>query len=106
MIPNQAVRGELLTTPEVARKFRIGVSTVYQMAANGEIPSHHIRGNLRFDSADIDDYLFFSKFHGGYLNLSALDKKQILDRVENEIAHARRYIEKLINGTRRQPMKE
>ena len=105
MFPSQAIRGELLTPSEVSKKFRVGLSTIYQMTANGELPAHHIRSSLRFDSADVDDYLFFSKFHGGYLKLSTTDKKLILDRFDDEVANAKRYVENLINGSRRQPMK-
>ena len=70
------IRGELMTPTEVAKKFRVGLSTVYAMVTKYELPAHRIRGSLRFDSADVDDYLFFSKFSGGYIKLSAIDKEQ------------------------------
>jgi len=100
------IRGELMTPQEVAKKLRVGIHTVYNMATNGELPAHRIRCSLRFDSADVDDYLFFSKFNYSNFKLSAIDKEQILNRFEDQVAHSRRYVEDFINKSRRPPKKQ
>ena len=92
----EPLRGQLLRPEEVAEKLRVSPKTVYNMAAQGDLPSRHVRSMLRFDSADIDDYLFFSKFHTGYLKLSRLDKKQILERVEEQFAHTKKYLDQFL----------
>ena len=50
-------RRPLLTPSEVAARLRIGLSTVYRLAAEREIPSYKIGGARRFDEADLDRYL-------------------------------------------------
>jgi len=66
---SKVIRGELLTPQEVAKFLRVSPGTVQYMVSNYEIPVHRIRGSLRFDSADVDDYLFFSKL-GRFKNTS------------------------------------
>ena len=101
MIQSKAIRGELFTPKEVAKFLKVSLSTVHCMVANFELPAHRIRGSLRFDSADIDDYLFFSKFSGGYLKLSEIDKEQLRNRIEDQIFHLRKYIEKFIDNPKK-----
>jgi len=101
------IRGELMTPQEVAKKLRVSIHTIYHMTTNGELPAHRIRCSLRFDSADVDDYLFFSKFnYSGFKLLSAIDKEQIMNRFEDQMAHLRRYIEKFINKSRNPSKKQ
>ena len=102
---SKPIRGELMTPAEVAKKFRVGLSTVYHMTTYGELPAHRIRSSLRFDSADVDDYLFFSKFSGGYIKLSAIDKEQLVNRFEDQIYHLRKYVESFI-GIPKKPVKQ
>ena len=97
MTQSKVIRGEILKPQEVAKFLKVSVHTVYNMATNFEIPAHHIRCSLRFDSADIDDYLFFSKYCNGYLKLSNIDKEQILNRIDNQIYFLQKYIERFIN---------
>ena len=106
MSNEKPIRGELLTPKETAQRLRVGLKTVYNMATGNEIPPHYVRSCIRFDSADVDDYLFFSKFNGRKLILSNLDKKQLLERFQDQVAHAQQYVEKIINETRRQPIKQ
>jgi excisionase family DNA binding protein len=90
----EPLRGERLMTPqEVAGRLRVSVKTVYNMAAESEIPPHRIRGSLRFDAADIDDYIFFSKFRGGDIRYSPSDIKGVFERVNDQIEQAKRYME-------------
>lgn len=93
------VRGELLTPKEVAQRLRTCLKTVYNMAASGEIPPHRVRTNIRFDSADVDDYLFLSKFcrRPGNPGISVIEKEEILARFEDQVTHSRAYVEKIIN---------
>ena len=88
------LRGVILLPDEVAERLRVSQKTVYNMAADGDIPSLHVRSLLRFDSADIDDYLFFAKFHDGLLKLSSIDQKEIISRLEEQVEHTKRYLEK------------
>ncbi|MDR0472354.1 MAG: helix-turn-helix domain-containing protein [Treponema sp.] len=101
-VQEKPVRGKLLTPKEVADEIRMGVKTVYVMAENGELPSHRVRCSLRFDSADVADYLFLSKFHSSNLKLSSVDKDQVLARIDDQLAHTRRYAEMLLKQGRRQ----
>ena len=50
----------LLRVADVARRFDISSSLVYQLVEAGELPFHRIgngRGTLRFDPDDITEYL-------------------------------------------------
>ncbi len=47
----------LLMPQEVAQIYRIGVSTVYHMAARGELPGIKIGGRLRFRRGTINQDL-------------------------------------------------
>ena len=104
------LRGKLLKNEEVAELLRISPKTVHVMGKRGDIPPHRIGSLVMFDSADVDDYLFFSKLHrlDGYLSLSAIDKQKIIDRVEDQIAHSMSYLKKLLNETKKEgkPMEQ
>jgi excisionase family DNA binding protein len=90
------IRGEALMLPsEVAKKFRVSINTVYAMAAKNEIPSHKIRCSLRFDPADVDDYLFFSKFSRTNFYILPKDIQEIKERVYDQVDHAISFVEKL-----------
>jgi len=104
-VVEKAVRGDLLKPAEAAERLRVSFKTVYSMYVKNELPGHRIRSCLRFDSADIDDYLFFSKFSGVNFKLSAIDKEQIIARIEAQEAFTRSYLEKFIEP-RRAPMKQ
>jgi excisionase family DNA binding protein len=80
------VRGELLTLTEVQKILKIGQSTVYTITKKNELPSHRIGGSIRIDSADLNDYLFFSKFSRG-TPLNDSDKSQIFERVISGISY-------------------
>jgi excisionase family DNA binding protein len=91
------IRGERLMTPdEVAEKLRISTKTVYAMVTSNELPPHKIRGSLRFDSADIDDYIFFSKFWRGNSRLKSSDAEELFERVNSQIEQAKDYVKKLV----------
>lgn len=48
---------ELMKPGEVAKKLRIGLSTVYHLAHRGEIPALKVGRTLRFSAAAIAKYL-------------------------------------------------
>jgi excisionase family DNA binding protein len=48
---------ELLTAEEVASRLRLALSTIYGLARSGELPSVRIGGAVRFDPADLNEYL-------------------------------------------------
>lgn len=102
------LRGELLIPEEVAQKLRMGMKSVYAMAANGEIPAHRIRCSLRFDSADVDDYIFFSKDYTGIRNLrlSDITVRDITERAYSQIDHTLNYIKKFAAQKKEVPMKK
>lgn len=93
------IRGEVLKPKDVAERLKVSLKTVYNLAALDEIPSHRVRTGVRFDSADVDDYLFFSKFNrrGTNLSMSKIEKQEILARFDDQVLHARAYVEKIIN---------
>jgi predicted DNA-binding transcriptional regulator AlpA len=57
------VRGELLTATQVGERLKLSEKTLYNWKRTGELPIDYfyIHGNLRFDSADVDDYIALSK---------------------------------------------
>jgi excisionase family DNA binding protein len=92
------IRGNCLMKPgDVAKKLAISVKTVYLMAADNELPPHRIRSCLRFDSADVDDYLFFSKYRQDNLHLTPSDKEELFNRVNDQIEQAKDFIQKLLD---------
>jgi excisionase family DNA binding protein len=92
----EPVRGELMTPDEVAEKLRVSPKTVYAMAANNEIAPHHIRSCVRLDSADVDDYIFFSKFMRASIKPTPSEIESVVGRLEDQIDHAKRYIDQFI----------
>jgi excisionase family DNA binding protein len=92
------IRGDCLMRPgDVAKKLNVSVKTVYLMAADNELPPHRIRSCLRFDSADVDDYLFFSKYRRDNFRLTPSDKKELFERVNAQIEQAKDFIQKLLD---------
>jgi hypothetical protein len=60
---NKALRGELLTAVQVGERLKLNEKTIYNWKRTGELPIDYfyINGNLRFDSADVEDYVNLSK---------------------------------------------
>ena len=102
-----SIRGKLLKPEEAAEILRICPKTVYNMATANEIPSCKVRSAVRFDSADIDDYLFLSKFSDGNTRLRPADAEEMLRRMDERHASDRAYIKAFIEKVmkRRPPMK-
>jgi excisionase family DNA binding protein len=104
------IRGYFLKPDEVAKKLNVCLKTVHNLATSNEIPPHRVRTSLRFDSADVDDYMFFSKFSRRVSNLSIsrIEKEEILARFEDQVMQALAYVEKIINESCRKeaPMKK
>ncbi len=48
---------EFMTVQDVARLLRVGPKTIYTMAQRGEIPCFKLRGQWRFERADIDAWI-------------------------------------------------
>jgi excisionase family DNA binding protein len=93
------VRGELETFKEAAKRLRMGYSTFYEVIKKGYIePFDMPVGHLLVDSADVDDYLFFSKYNQNPgKRISNIEKEEIIARFEEQIMHTRAFIEKIIN---------
>ena len=92
------VRGELLTFNEAAKRLRMGNSTFYEVIKKGHIAPFYLpTGKSLVDSADVDDYLFFSKFNSPGISIGKIDKEKIIARFEEQIKHTRAYIEKIID---------
>jgi len=91
-----SIRGELLKAAEVAKMLRVSSKLVYNMATANEIPAHMVRGAKRFDSADINDYLFLSKFGVGGVPLRPADAEELLRRMDERHASDRAYIKALL----------
>jgi predicted DNA-binding transcriptional regulator AlpA len=60
---NKPLRGELLTAVEVGERLKLSEKTLYNWKKTGELPIDYfyIHGNLRFDSADVEEYIALSK---------------------------------------------
>ncbi|MCL2556903.1 MAG: helix-turn-helix domain-containing protein [Treponema sp.] len=93
-----AIRGELLKPAEVARKLRVSAKLVYNMASAQELPSHRVRSGVRFDSADVDDYLFLSKFGDGNVRLRPSDAEELLRRLDERHASDMAYIKTMVES--------
>jgi excisionase family DNA binding protein len=92
------IRGERLLTPEeVAEKLNVSVKTVYTMANDNELPPHRIRSLLRFDEADVFDYVFFSKFRRDNIHCKPSDIKELYERFNDQIEYSKEYVTKFIN---------
>jgi predicted DNA-binding transcriptional regulator AlpA len=55
-----ALRGELITLKEAARRLGISPSWIYSHRAAGDLPFDFLQpvpGRILFDSADVNDYL-------------------------------------------------
>jgi len=91
-----SIRGELLKAAEVAEMLKVSPKLVYNMATANEIPAHMVRGAKRFDSADINDYLFLSKFAAGGVRLKPADAEELLRRLDERHASDRAYIKAFI----------
>ncbi len=46
-----------LTLEEAARHLKIGKSTIYRLAREGDLPAHRIGRVWRFDAEELDDWL-------------------------------------------------
>jgi hypothetical protein len=100
---SRPIRGNcLLTAAEVARRLTVSAKEVYNMTKQNVLCPHRIQGVIRYDSADIDDYLFFSKFHDNYIHLKRFEAKEFLDRlnarIEDQITHTKNYIEEFVTS--------
>jgi excisionase family DNA binding protein len=92
------IRGDcLMKAEDVAKKLNVSLKTVYLMATDNELPPHRIRSCLRFDSADVDDYLFFSKYRRDNFHLTPSDKEELFARVNAQIEQAKDFIQKLLD---------
>jgi excisionase family DNA binding protein len=91
------IRGDRLMKPdEVAEALRVSVKTVYLLVAKNELPPHKIGCSLRFDSADVDDYIFFSKYRRDNFHLTPSDKEELFERIDAQIDQAKFYMEKIL----------
>ena len=95
-----SIRGRLLTVTEVAKILNMSRAAVYEMARKSIIPYHQISCSIRFDSADIDDYLFFSKFGNYDFRLKNSDKEMLFERLEERHWQLKSYLEKLLSQGR------
>jgi excisionase family DNA binding protein len=51
------VSDTIMTLPEVARLLKVADKTVYTMAQRGEVPAFKVRGQWRFRSKDLDQWI-------------------------------------------------
>ena len=92
-------RGELFTMNEAAKYLRMGKSTFYECVKKGYIVTFNPPiGPQTVDSADLDDYLFFSRFSDNKIIINQIEKEKILARFNEQVLHALAYIEKFIDA--------
>ena len=91
-------RGELYTVKEAAKHCRMGLSSMYKCIKRGYIvPFELPLGPTLIDSADLDDYIFFSRLkRDDRLIINKIDKEKIIARFEEQILHTRAYVEKIL----------
>jgi excisionase family DNA binding protein len=58
-------RPGLLTAREVAKRLRVSVRTVRDLAALGELPAYKVGRQWRFDENDVQTYLHHTRFSLG-----------------------------------------
>jgi excisionase family DNA binding protein len=99
------LREKMLRPGEVAEILNVDVKTVYAMKNRGDVPYHKLGGSIRFDSADISDYIFFSKFGKAGFDFNPKDIKELFYRIDAQFEHTKKFIEKLLLG-KGAPMKK
>jgi PTS system nitrogen regulatory IIA component len=52
-----SVLDELVSVRWVARRCGVGLSTVYDWASRGVVPSYRLGGTLRFNPAEVEDWI-------------------------------------------------
>jgi len=87
------VQERLLSVNEVAKVLSVSQRTVHDMAQKGDIPVHRIRGSIRFNPADVDDYIFFSKNTPSLMNIRPSDKEALIKRFDERNEEAKAYLE-------------
>jgi excisionase family DNA binding protein len=55
--PTNKKNKSLITPSELAILLKISKVTVYRLVENGQIPCYRLRGGLRFNQCDIDNFL-------------------------------------------------
>jgi predicted DNA-binding transcriptional regulator AlpA len=90
------VRGELLTAVQVGERLNLSEKTIYNWKKSGELPIDYfyINGNLRFDSADVEDYILLSRFKSQKAQLDPYHIEEWLERTEQQIADMKEFLRK------------
>lgn len=92
----KSIRGPLLNISEAAKILNVSRAEIYVMINKNIIPYHQINGSKRLDSADINDYLFFSKFGGNTSLIKKSDKVKIIEQVEERHAQFKKSLEQVL----------
>jgi excisionase family DNA binding protein len=57
MLGGDVMPDTILTLAEVARLLKVAEKTVYTMAQKGELPAFKVRGQWRFKTTDLDQWI-------------------------------------------------
>jgi excisionase family DNA binding protein len=93
------IRGaQLLNVKHVAKKLDVSLRTVYNMAEDGTLTTCKIRGCIRFDAIEVENYILLSKFRRDdyQFDFTANDIQDLFDRMSFQIEQTKLGLEKLI----------
>jgi predicted DNA-binding transcriptional regulator AlpA len=94
------VRGELWTAAQVGGRLNLSEKTLYNWKAAGELPFDYfyINGNLRFDSADIEDYVTLSKVRSNKIQFDPYRVMDWIERTEQQLADMKDFVSEHIRA--------
>jgi predicted DNA-binding transcriptional regulator AlpA len=90
------LRGKMWTAAQVGKRLNLSEKTIYNWKASGELPIDYfyINGNLRFDSADVDDYISLSRCKSQKAQFDPNHLEEWLERTEGQIADMKKILKK------------
>jgi hypothetical protein len=88
------VRGRLMTAVEVSERLNLDETTLYNWRKSDKLPIDYfyINGNLRFDSADVEDYILLSRFKSQKAQIDPYHIEEWLERTEQQIADMKAFL--------------
>jgi hypothetical protein len=92
----RTIRGRLMTAVEVGERLNLDETTIYNWRKSDKLPIDYfyINGNLRFDSADVEDYILLSRFKSQNAQLDPYHIEEWLERTEQQIADMKEFLRK------------
>jgi predicted DNA-binding transcriptional regulator AlpA len=90
------LRGDMWTAAQVGERLNLSEKTIYSWRAARKLPIDYfyINRNLRFDSADVDDYISLSRREFPKVRFDPNLIEAWLERMESRIAGVRKIVKR------------